>query len=399
MRKALASALVVASAVSLLVSGCGGAAQPATTAPAPTTQTSDSQTPPATAPGTQTPAPTTPAPQPEPPKPAPEPPKPVPKDAPNPTRGIMVSGWYAGSPDLLGPLLQWAKDAGMNTLVLDIKAEDGKISWVSDVPLAKEIGSNERKIGDINKVIQQMHDMGFWVAGRIVTMNDQYLYKSRPDWGIPGFSGGPYSFMDPKSEGVFQYNLDIAKAAVKAGVDEVQFDYIRYPDKLINGYNKDTGADYRTGNIDTFLQKAVDELHPLGVKVSADVFGLTTSVAQGDDMQIGQDYQKIAAIVDYICAMAYPSHYAPGTYGLDDPNKHPYETVKNSLGKALERTPGIPVEKHRPWIQDFTLGGVHYGTAEVSAQIKALHDIGIKSFVLWDPTNKYSRGVDYSQIP
>jgi hypothetical protein len=396
MRKSLASALATAAAISLLVSGCGGAAKPATVPPVQTSPDPQPQTPPpVTTPATPT-TPTAPAEQ---PKPDPEPPKPVKREIPNPVRGIMVSGWYGGSPDLVGPLLKWAKDAGVNTVILDVKAEDGKVSWQSDVPLAKEIGANESKIGDIVKTVQEMHEMGFWVAGRIVTMNDKYLYRGRPAWGIPGFPGGDYSFMDPKNENVWQYNIDIAKAAVRAGVDEIQFDYIRYPEKLVDGYNRDTGADYRTKNINNFLKKAVDELHPLGVKVSADVFGLTTSVAEGDDMQIGQDYRQVAEIVDYVCAMAYPSHYALGTYGLDNPNKHPYETIKVSMGKGLERTQGIPVEKHRPWLQDFTMDGVRYGTPEVTAQIKALHDVGIQSWVLWDPTNKYSRGVDYSKIP
>ncbi|MGE5673932.1 MAG: putative glycoside hydrolase [Mycobacterium leprae] len=383
MRKSIIATVATAA---LILTGCSGRPSAAPASPPVTT-------PPAPAASTPTPAPA--------PTPAPEPPKPVMKHAPEPTRGIMVSGWYAGSPDLLNPLLTWAKGAGINTLVLDLKAEDGKLTWNSNIPLAKEIGANTPKVKDLGATVKQMHDMGFWVAGRIVTFNDSSLYKGRPSWGIPGFSGGAYSFMDPKNQNVWQYNLDIAKEAVSGGVDEIQFDYVRYPDKLVSGYNKETGADYRTGNIDAFLQKAVDELHPLGVPVSADVFGLTTSVAQGDDMQIGQDYQKIAAIVDYVNAMAYPSHYADGTYGLDKPDRHPYETVKASMQKALDRSQGIPIEKHRPWIQDFTYpapGYIHYGTAEVAAQVKALKELGIDSFTLWDPSCKYTRGLDYAQL-
>jgi hypothetical protein len=406
MRKPVIAAMAI---VSLALSGCGthvtqgpASPPPPVTGDAPGTQTPGTQTPGTQTPGTQTPGTQTPGTQPPPntTPPAvkpPEVPKAVKREVPNPVRGIMISGWYAGSPDLSGPLLSWAKGAGINTLVLDIKAEDGKLSWESDVPLAKEIGANLRKVGDMTKVIKDMHDQGFWVAGRIVTYNDASLYRGRPDWGIPGFPGGAYSFMDPKNENVWQYNLDVAKAAVSVGVDEIQFDYIRYPDRLVAGFNRDTGPEYRTGNINHFLKKAVDELHPLGVKVSADVFGLTTSVAEGDDMQIGQDYKQMAEIVDYISAMAYPSHYAAGTYGLADPNKAPYETVKNSLQRGLDRTPGIPIEKHRPWIQDFNLGGVVYGPAEVMAQVKALNDIGIKSWLIWDPSNKYSRGNDYAK--
>jgi hypothetical protein len=115
-------------------------------------------------------------------------------------------------------------------------------------------------------------------------------------------------------------------------------------------------------------------------------------------MKIGQDYRSIAAIVDYISAMAYPSHYAPGTYGIADPNRDPYATVKGSMSKALERSPGVPLEKHRAWLQDFSMGGVHYGPAQVTAQIKALHDLGLHSFLLWDPSNQYNRTLNFSEM-
>jgi len=343
-----------------------------------------------------------PKPAPEPPKPAPEPPKVAERTIPSSVRGIHVSGWVAGTADLIGPLLTWAKSAGLNTVVLDVKAEDGKLSWNSDVALAIEAGANARKIGDIAKLVEQMHEQGFWVVGRIVVMNDQYLYRARPAWTIPGFPGGAYSFMDPKNHNVWRYNIDIARAAVQAGMDEVQFDYIRYPEKLVAGYNKDTGAELRTGAITGFLKQAVAELKPSGVKVSADLFGLTTSVATDDDMQIGQDYRQVAEIVDYVSAMVYPSHYAPGTYGIPNPDRAPYETVKQSMAKALQRTEGIPMAKHRPWIQDFTYpsaGALKYGPAEIRAQVSALQELGITAFLLWDPSNRYTRGVDFAKAP
>ncbi|MFZ5824905.1 MAG: putative glycoside hydrolase [Bacillota bacterium] len=396
MRKPVMTTLVIGS---LLLAGC--ATKPADAPPPPPPASSQ----PDPAPAPQPPAsdgqqaqkpPTTPTPAPEPPK-QPEPPKPAPREMPKPVRGIHLSGWYAGSPDLVWPLLDWAKGAGINTIVLDIKSEDGHLSWESDIPLAKEIGANKRKIGDLPKFIAEAKEKGFWVSGRIVVMNDQWLYKARPEWTIPGFPGGPYSFMDPHNKNVWDYNLAIAKAAVAAGVDEIQWDYIRYPEKLVAGYNKDTGPEYRTAAINGFFKRSMEELKPLGVVVGADLFGLTTSVAEGDDMQLGQDYRQAAEILDYVAAMAYPSHYAPGTYGIPNPNAAPYETIKGSMGKALERTPGIPIEKHRPWIQDFTIYGVHYGPNEVMAQVRALEELGIHSFMLWDPSNKYTREVKYDK--
>jgi hypothetical protein len=118
-------------------------------------------------------------------------------------------------------------------------------------------------------------------------------------------------------------------------------------------------------------------------------------VAEGDDMEIGQDYRAVAEIVDYVAPMVYPSHYDAWTYGLENPNAAPYETVYNSMSRALARTEGLPIEKHRPWIQDFSLGGITYGPAEVMAQVQALRDLGIESFMLWDPSNKYTREISF----
>lgn len=323
--------------------------------------------------------------------------KPAPRRVPEVVRGIHLSGWFAGTRELSEELLAWAKQAGINTVVLDLKAEDGRLSWKSEIKLAEEIGANTAKIRDFPGFVQRLRDDGFWVVGRVVCFNDPYLYRAKPEYRIPGFDGQGYSFVKPMEKGVQDYLLEIARAAIAAGVDEIQFDYVRFSEKLVPGYNKDTTVEFRTGVINGFLKRAVAELKPLGAVVSADVFGLTTSVNEGDDMQIGQDYRQIAEIVDFISPMMYPSHYARGTYGLADPDKHPYETVKRSMEKALERTPNIPKEKHRPWIQDFTYpapGYLKYTRAEVEGQIRALRELGVRSFLLWDPNNKYARSTN-----
>lgn len=390
MRKTAATALAVVSALSLLLSGCSGAKNKETAkAPAAVAD-----------PAPATPAPATPA---EPVKPPePEPPKKPVREMPKQVRGIMLSGWYAGSPDLYKPLLDWAKSAGINTVVLDIKAEDGKITWETDIPLAKEIGSNERKVGDIRKLMAELHDRGFWVAGRIVIMNDQYLYRGRPSETIPGFSGGAYSFMNPESKVVYDYNMAIAKAAVEAGVDEIQLDYIRYPynreaQPFINAH---TTTESRTKAINSFIKNAIADLRQIKpeIKVSVDIFGLTTSVEEGDDMKIGQDYRQIAELADAVAPMMYPSHYAAGTYGLGNPNASPYETIKRSMEDAMRRTIGIPAEKHRPWIQDFNYDGVIYGPDKIMAQVRGLHENGVTQFMLWDPSNKYTRNVKFEDV-
>lgn len=328
-----------------------------------------------------------------------ETPPPAPKmEVPVEVRGIQVTGWIAGTGETLEDLLTWAKGAGINTVVVDIKAEDGRLSWDSTVPLAEEIGANISKIADLQERVAKFHEYGFWVIGRVVVFSDPLLYAARSEWAVPGLQGTGYTFMKPMEEKVWEYNLEVAKAAVAAGVNEIQFDYIRFPERLIDGYNRDTTPEFRTGHINSFLKRAVESLHPLGAKVGAAVFGLTTSVVEGDDMQLGQDYRQVAEIVDHIAPMIYPSHYALGTYGLDDPDKAPYETVKRSMEDALKRSPGVPLEKHRPWIQDFTYpaaGYMKYGKAEVEGQIRALAELGIKSYLVWDPESKFTRTVEY----
>jgi hypothetical protein len=402
MRKSIATTLAVVSAVSVLLAGCGGAKNSTPAAP-PVSSAPETPATPAT-PAPTTPndkdKPATPAPGTEPTKP--EPPKPPVREMPKQVRGIHFSGWYAGSPDLYRPLLDWAKSAGINTVVLDIKAEDGKISWETDIPLAKEIGSNERKIGDVKKLMAELHERGFWVSGRIVVMNDQFLYRARPSETIPGFSGGAYSFMNPESKVVYDYNMAIAKAALEAGVDEIQWDYIRYPynpeaQPFMNAHT--TNASRRAA-INNFVKNSIADLLQIKpeVKVSVDVFGLTTSVEEGDDMKIGQDYRDIAEIADAIGPMMYPSHYAAGTYGLANPNAAPYETVRKSMEDALRRTIGVPLEKHRPWIQAFDYDGVAYGPDLIMAQVQALYDMGVTSFMLWDPNNTYPQGNHFTDV-
>lgn len=307
-------------------------------------------------------------------------------------RGIYLSGWYAGSPDLSEPLLAWARDAGVNTVVIDLKSEDGELSWISKIPLAAEIGANVAKVADFPAYIRHLHDLGFWVVGRVVCFTDPLLFAGVPSARLPGFDGGAYSFVRPDDQTVQDYLLAIARAGIAAGIDEIQFDYVRYPESLTA--TAGTTVESRTAAIEGFLRRAVSELKPLGVLISADVFGLTTSVEPGDDMEIGQRYEEIVKIVDFISPMMYPSHYAEGTYGIPDPDKEPYATVRESMARALARTPGIPVEKHRPWIQDFTYpapGYKPYTREDVEGQIRALREQGVMSFLLWDPSNRYTR--------
>ena len=311
--------------------------------------------------------------------------------------GLYMTGWTAGS-DHFYELVDYMQESGLNAAVIDVMDDDGYISWETEIPLAKAIGAHEVKIPDIDKRLQHLKEKQIYSIGRIVVYADPLLGRSRPDMAI---LGGDFvdtrgiRWPDPYNEKVWQYKVEVAKEAARRGFDEIQFDYIRFPEHRIEGYNYQVPIAQRTAAINGFLSYARKELEPLGVFVAADVFGLTTSVEEGDDMEIGQDYSRIAATVDYILPMVYPSHYAPGTYGIDDPNSQPGQIVYESLVGAQKRTWDLNVQRHRPWIQDFDYGK-HYTAADIEEQIQGLARAGIYQWILWDPSNTYTRGVNYN---
>ncbi len=332
--------------------------------------------------------------------PPPPPPSPPPPPAKTPVhvRGLYLTGYTAGSRQRMEDLLAFAKRSGLNAMVIDAKDDDGRISFRTDIPLAAEIGANSDKIADPAGLMQELADNGIYTIARIVVFCDPLLAKKRPDLAIlngkwhdtRGLGWG-----DPLNQDVWKYNVDIAKAAAKAGFKEIQFDYVRFPERKLASSVLGLSREKRVDAITGFLGYAVKELEPYNVYVSADVFGLTTTV--GDDMMIGQDYAEIARAVDYISPMVYPSHYSAGNYGLKDPDAAPYETVLASIEKGEAKTPDLSADHVRPWIQDFSLRH-HYGKNEVEAQLRALAQVGVHQFMLWDPNNRYTRDVDFTVL-
>ncbi|HYF92280.1 MAG TPA: putative glycoside hydrolase [Symbiobacteriaceae bacterium] len=351
------------------------------------------------------PAPPEPAGAETPDRPAEQPPQTSPSKAPDPgpkpahvdIHGLYMTGWTAGS-ERFYELVAFMKETGLNAVVIDVMDDDGYISWETEIPLAKAIGAHEAKIPDIDARLRFLKENGIYAIGRIVVYADPLLGESRPDMAI---LGGDFvdtrgiRWPDPYNEAVWKYKVDVAKDAARRGFDEIQFDYIRFPEHRIEGYNYQVPVARRTAAIEGFLSYARKELEPMGVFLAADVFGLTTSVEEGDDMEIGQDYANISRIAHYILPMVYPSHYAPGTYGIGDPNSQPGQIVYESMVGAQKRTWSLDVRKHRPWIQDFTYGK-QYTAADIEDQIAGLARAGIYQWILWDPSNRYTPGVDYN---
>jgi len=333
-----------------------------------------------------------------PPPPPPSPPPAPPPKTPIHVRGLYLTGYTAGSKARVDDLLAFAKRSGLNAMVIDAKDDDGRISFRTDIPLAAEIGANSDKIRDPAALLQELADNGIYTIARIVVFCDPRLAENRPDLAIlkgKWHDARGLAWTNPLNQEVWKYNVDIAKAAARAGFKEIQFDYVRFPERKLASSVLGLTREQRVGAITGFLKYAYTELQPFNVFVSADVFGLTTTVE--DDMMIGQDYAEIARTVDYISPMVYPSHYSPGNYGLKDPDAAPYDTVLASIQKGEAKTPELSADHIRPWIQDFSLRH-RYGKAEVEAQLRALAKEGVRQFMLWDPKNQYTRDVDFKVI-
>jgi hypothetical protein len=330
-----------------------------------------------------------------PPPPAAPPAAPQPEQRPYPDeiRGVHVTMALASLDGKLDEYLALTQD-GLNTLELDVKDENGQVGFRVNVPLARQIGS-ARTYYDAEEVVEKVRSKGIYLIGRVVVMEDPLLSSQRPKLAIRNPDGSIWrnsaglGWSNPYDERVWKYNVDIAVEAAKAGFDEIQFDYIRFPTdgNVQSAVYAGKREEKRHATIARFLEYAHGRLEPLGVRMSADVFGLSAT----RNMGIGQTPRKLARYLDAIYPMVYPSHYGPGELGLEDPNAEPGRTVALSLRDFAADLTG---QKTRlvPWLQDFSLGR-EYSKDDVRLQILAARDASADGYLLWNPSGIYTSGV------
>lgn len=320
-------------------------------------------------------------------------------ETPEPLKALYISSWVAGSPKFRDSIIKIIDETEINAIVIDIKDSTGKISFKIDDPFIKEINSAENRIGNILALTELLHKKNIYIIGRISVFQDPYLANKKPEWAITRLSDGGVwkdkkglSFLDPTKKEVLDYTISIAKASYDLGFDEMNFDYIRYPSdgnmKDINYKLKE--GETRADNMEKFFKNLNTEMKKdVNIPISADLFGLTAEAK--DDMGIGQLWEKTIKYFDYVCPMVYPSHYPKGHMGYTNPALSPYEVINQALKGAIAKTKAIGEDpnKIRPWLQDFDLGAI-YTKELVRAQIKATNDNSLSSWMLWDPSNKYT---------
>lgn len=291
----------------------------------------------------------------------------------------------------------------INGLVINVKDDNGFITYKSNVDIIKKM--NEKTaipIKDVHNMLKVLKEYDIYTIGRIVTFKDKNFALLNPNHAIQLKTGGTWldpnsgkiPWVNPFDKYVWDYNLAIAKEASLIGFDEIQFDYVRFPDgaKKYNPITEFPGREGRDKDeaIADFLQYARKELEPYNVNIGADVFGLITRTWDDYPEDIGQSWILMGQYVDNICPMIYPSHYSTGWYNLDNPNAHPYLVVKGALEEAQEKNSSM--EKPpiiRSWIQDFDWAGIEYGPKEVRDQIIAAKELGLNEYMAWNPSNVY----------
>lgn len=318
---------------------------------------------------------------------------------PDAIRGIYLNAYAAGSERKLDRLIGIANATEINTFVIDVK-EAGEISYRSAVPLANEIGATRAYVPNMRAVLDKLKANGIYPVARIVVFRDPILANARPSLAVQKVDGTGtwedthgYHWVDSFNRAVWDYNIEIAREAIRIGFSEIQWDYVRFPDVPLSHMRTAEwpARDGRTkeDGIRQFLVYANEKLADLDVPVTADVFGLTTSA--GDDLGIGQRWAKMVDVTDALLPMVYPSHYARGSYGIGEPNAEPYEVVKTALAHARKRTDGVEnAARVIPWLQDFTLGPPRYSPWHVREQIRAVYDAGYDEWILWHPGSNYS---------
>ena len=338
---------------------------------------------------------------------------------PQTVRALYMTSCVVGTPTVRESLVRIAKETEINSMVIDIKDFSGTISFKTGNPLFSGVEITRCGASDMYDFIKMLHEEGIYVIGRITVFQDPEYTKAHPEEAVQSVSReGPWkdhkglSFVDVSSRPFWEYIVALAQISyTEMGFDELNFDYVRYPS---DGPMEDARYQnpHKAEALETFFKYLHEQMAPIGVVLSADVFGMTTT--NEDDLNIGQVLERTIPYFDYVAPMVYPSHYPAGFNGWSNPNNHVYDVVRFSMDEAILRllsttTPvaafmHVPIAsttpqwyekplydklKLRPWLQDFDYGG-DYGPAEVRAQMQAVYDAGLDSWMLWSPSNKYT---------
>lgn len=313
-------------------------------------------------------------------------------------KALYLSYYGISSRTLRDAALNLINSTELNALVIDVKGDRGRIPYRSEVPLRAGLGRQPTVlINDMPALIQTLKQQKVYLIARIVSFKDDPLARSKPDLAVKQADGAIWhdreglAWVDPFQPEVWRYNLDIAEEAAKLGFDEIQFDYVRFPDAAGLQFSRANTQASRVEAITGFLHAARARLAPYNVFVAADIFGYVCWNL--NDTAIGQQLERLGEPLDYLSPMLYPSGFTWGIPSYPNAAAAPYEIVYDTLQRALLRTK-LPGVRFRPWLQafrDYAFDHRVFGAEQIRAQIDAAEKLGSDGWMLWNPLNRYSR--------
>jgi len=312
-------------------------------------------------------------------------------------RAIYLTGLMAGSDHGIQIIRHW-REVGGNAVVFDIKDSDGSVNIPFEHPL---LGKHHTPLQDLPKFVHFLHSQNMHAIARVAIFRDERLVVSHPELAVQSHrtgqawkENGKLVWTDPSQPKVQEYDIALAKKAAESGVDEVQFDYVRFP---AEGDQKDASFVYQTAHpawhrtdvITDFLKHAYAQLQPTGVLLSLDVFGVMAWQRPVDLAHTGQDIVNMAKYCDVLSPMIYPSHF----FGMDG-YAHPGDVPEHFIGESMDRfeliTKGSGVVI-RPWLQAFHWRTKSYSPKYVEVQVQTAKEKGGVGFLFWNAANNYSK--------
>ena len=318
---------------------------------------------------------------------------------------VNVKGIYSGltlnKTENLNTVLELADTTELNAVVIDVKADTGKISYQMDNEYLQSLGVCLNTYTDMKGLLKTLKEHGIYTIARVVCFKDNFIDGIYPEYMIHNKDGSMYvdnegnTWMDPYKEETWIYIVDIAEQAALDGFDEICFDYIRFATNGLSNADFGEAGEERTREqiITAFTKYACNRLKPLGVYVSASVYGVVAR-SSVDAAIVGQNFVEMSRYLDYICPMVYPSHYANGWAGIAKPNSSPYELVNSEMNVAKNKLAILRAQQStyaevRPWLQAFKWGKESYDGPTVRKQVDATYDAGFSSWFLWNSSGKY----------
>ena len=313
-------------------------------------------------------------------------------------RGLYVYRFGANT-RRLKHLMGIADSTEINALIIDVKDEFG-LNFVPADPMLKKNAGTQVKAHNLGALVDTIRAHGILPVARIVVFKDSVTARNNPDHTIRKADGTPWhdkkgqTWVNPYANAIWEYNFRVAEEAIKMGFGEIQFDYIRFPEpfkSLPPQVFPEQNGRSKPQVLAEFLKAARARFAKLGVRTTADIFGLVTTV--GGALEVGQKWEPITESVDVVLPMVYPSHYPPGSFQLPHPNADPYDVIHIAISRARERDEklGIKGEHVRPWLQAFSLGKPAYGAHEIEEQKRAVYDSGYDGWVMWEPGSRYDK--------